>query len=81
MQDLIIKGEIVEMTRMTHEEFLIDLAVYLYDKGRLSMGGAKELAGLNRIAFQRELAKRGVYLNYDEEEYRKDLETIKKLGL
>lgn len=58
------------------KELLIDLAVYLYDKGRLSMGQAKKLAGLDQISFQKEMSKRGVYLNYGVEEFKEDLKTL-----
>ena len=76
MQDLIIKGEILEKANISPKELLIDLAVYLYDKRRLSMGQAKKLAGLDQIAFQKEMAKREVYLNYGVEEFEEDLITL-----
>ncbi|MCB0521914.1 MAG: UPF0175 family protein [Lewinellaceae bacterium] len=76
MQDLIIKGEILEKANISPKELLIDLAVYLYDKGRLSMGQAKKLAGLDQISFQKEMSKRGVYLNYGVEEFKEDLKTL-----
>jgi predicted HTH domain antitoxin len=43
------------------------------------MGQAKRLAGLDQIAFQHEMAKRDVCLNYDVDEFRKDLETLELL--
>jgi predicted HTH domain antitoxin len=76
MQDLIIKGEILEKANISPKELLIELAVYLYDKRRLSMGQAKKLAGLDQITFQQEMAKRGVYLNYGVEEFEEDMKTL-----
>ncbi|MCB9041994.1 MAG: UPF0175 family protein [Lewinellaceae bacterium] len=35
--------------------------------------------GLNRIIFQNELAKRKIAVNYDVEELKKDLETLKNV--
>lgn len=54
-------------------ELLIDVAVYLYDKQRLSMGQARKLAGLDLLSFQKELAKRNVYLNYNVDDLNKDI--------
>lgn len=79
MQDLIIPASKLEEIRLTPTELLIDLAVYLYDKERLTMGQAKKLAGLTQIDFQQELAKRAVFIKYDVEDFEQDLETLKKL--
>lgn len=80
MQDLIIPASKLEEIRLTPSELLIDLAVYLYDKERLTMGQAKKLAGLTQIEFQLELSKRDVHIKYDVEDFEKDLKTLKKLG-
>jgi len=79
MQDLIIEGKILEELKVSPSELRIDLAVYLYDKERLSMGQAKKLAGLTQIEFQKEMVKRNVYIKYDIEELEKDLETLKDM--
>ena len=49
MTDLIIPGDIIAKTQLSHEDFLIELAVYLYDKEVLSMGKAKTLAKLTLV--------------------------------
>lgn len=73
---IIIPDDILRKAKITEKDFLIDIAVYLYDKKRLSIGQAKRLAGLNQLEFQKALADRGVYLNYDVEEFHKDLKTL-----
>ena len=78
MGDLIIPADILQKADINAEDLLIDLAVYLYDKGRLSMGQARRLAGLDLLSFQHEMAKRDVYLHYDIEDLHADL---KNLGL
>lgn len=60
-------------------ELLIEVAVYLYDKERLTMGQAKRLAGLNHIAFQKELAKQNVYIKLDIEDLELDLKNLELL--
>lgn len=79
MTDLIIPAAVIAKTQMSHEEFLVDLAVYLYDKERLSMGQAKKLAGLTQLEFQKEMSKRDVYLKYDIEDLEEDLRNLRTL--
>lgn len=76
MQDLVISGKVLEELNISPSELMIDLAVYLYDKEKLSLGQAKKLAGLTQIQFQHELVKRGVFLKYDMEDLEKDLENL-----
>ena len=76
MTDLIIPGHVVEKTRMNHAEFLLELAVFLYDKGRLPRKDARELAGLDPAAFQQELVKRKVYPDYDYEDCWEDVHCL-----
>lgn len=61
------------------DELLIELAVYLYDKGHFSIGKAKRLTGLDQISFQKELAKRNVYIKYGIEDLEKDLKNLEAL--
>ncbi len=79
MQDLVISGNILSELQLAPEELLIDLAVYLYDKERMTMGQAKRLAKISQIEFQKEMSKRGVYIKYDVEDFEEDLVTLKKL--
>lgn len=61
---------------MSAQELATEIAVYLYEKKRLTMGQAKRLAGLGQIAFQKELAKREVYIHYDMEDFQKDISNL-----
>lgn len=79
MEDLLIKKETLEKAEISGEELLTELAVYLYDKERMSMGQARNLAGMDVLSFQRELSKRDVYIKYDVEDLEEDLRTLKKL--
>lgn len=79
MQDLVISGSVLEELRMSPSELRIDLAVYLYDMERLTIGQAKKLADLTQIEFQKEMSKRGVFVKYDIEDLEKDLLTLKSM--
>ncbi len=76
---LVIDKEILRKAEITAEELVIEVAVYLYDSGRLSMGQAKTLAQLDQIAFQKELAKREVYIKYEVEDLETDLKNLQIL--
>lgn len=77
--DLLIREETLQKAEITAEELLIEMAVHLYDIGRLSLGQARSLAGLDQISFQKEMAKRDVFIKYDLEDLKTDLENLKKL--
>ena len=79
MKDLVISGSVLEDLRISPSELMIDLAVYLYDVERLTMGQAKKLAGITQIEFQKEMAKRDVFIKYDIEDLEKDLLTLKSM--
>ena len=60
------------------EELLVDFACFLYSRRRISLGKASRLAKLDRLAFQKALADRDLYINYDEQMLKEDLESIKR---
>ncbi|MCB0555384.1 MAG: UPF0175 family protein [Phaeodactylibacter sp.] len=78
-ENLVIPQEILAAIKLPSEELRIEIAVYLYDKEKLSMGQAKRLAGLDQLAFQKELAKRDVYIHFSMKELEDDLETLRNL--
>lgn len=73
---LIITDDTLSKVQLSADELLIELACYLYDKKRMSMGQARRLAGIDQISFQKELAKRAIYIHYTEDDLRKDLENL-----
>ncbi len=52
----------------------IELAVALYQRGYLSLGQARRLAGLSKSEFINELAKRKIERHYTEEDLKDDIE-------
>ena len=56
-----------------------ELAIRLYEKGLLSFGKARELAGLSKWAFHELLAAEGILRHYDLEELEADLTTLEAL--
>ena len=64
---------------MTTELAKLEVVVALYRDRKISMGRAARIAGLPRPAFQLELGKRGVTVDYDVRDFEEDLVAIEKL--
>lgn len=75
-----IPREVIHATRMRPQELRRELAVHLFQQGRLSFGKAREMAGMTAWAFQQLLGSRGIPIHYDLEDYEEDLATLKELG-
>lgn len=77
--DLVISEQVLEQAHIKAEDLLVDIAVYLYDKKRLTMGQARKLAGLDQLGFQQALAERDVYIRYTIEDLHTDLKNLDSL--
>lgn len=75
-----IPKEVLHATRMTEDELRGELALHLFDAGKLSYGKARELAGMSVWDFQQLLGHRGIAVHYDVEAYERDRQTLKRLG-
>ena len=60
-------------TKNLDSEVRLLTAIELYREGKVSLGKTAEIAGLNLREFLYELRKRGIPINYDPEEIKKDL--------
>lgn len=76
---LTISDETLKEASLSPEAFKIEMATHLYDIGRLTLGQARKLADLDQVSFQKELAKRNIYLKYDIEDLDDDLKAIDEL--
>lgn len=76
-----IPDDIVQSTQMTEEELEVEIAVMLYKQQKISSGKARAWTGLTVIEFQHELAKRGLFINYDVEDLEADIKTLQSLEL
>jgi predicted HTH domain antitoxin len=75
-----IPREIVHVTRMTPQDLKRELAIHLFQQGKLSFGKAREMADMTVWAFQQLLGSKGILVHYDVEDYEQDLATLKELG-
>ena len=75
-----IPREVVHAVRMTPRELKRELAIHLYEQGKLSFGKAREMAGMTVWEFQQLLGTRRIPVQYDIEDYEEDISTLKELG-
>ncbi len=78
---VIIEPDIIQSSGLSEEEFLLELALSLYEKKILSLGKAAQMAGIHRMAFQKELCHRKIAIHFSIEEVEKDLKTLDSLGI
>ena len=80
---IVVEIELPEWVRLPRGEVerrvKVELALRLYQKGIISMGQARRLAGLSKWDFLELLAKEKIPLSYDVEEVEKDLKTVEEL--
>ncbi|NER38344.1 MAG: UPF0175 family protein [Oscillatoria sp. SIO1A7] len=78
---ILIPDYIIRATRMTEDELKLAIAIALYKQEKISSGKARAWTGLQVIEFQHELAKRGLCINYDVEDFQADVKTLQSMGL
>jgi predicted HTH domain antitoxin len=75
-----IPEDVLDSARLTIDELKTEIAVSLYASSRLSIGKARELAGMTLWQFRHLLASRGIYPHFDEQDLVEDIQTLRDLG-
>ena len=75
-----IPQEVLDSARLTPAELKMEMAVYLYAQGRLSIGKARDLARMSLWEFRQLLALRRISPHYDERDLDEDIATLRELG-
>jgi predicted HTH domain antitoxin len=75
-----IPGDILDSARLTVPELKVELAITLYAQRRLSIGKARELAGLTLWEFRQLVASRRIPPHYDVDDLDEDITTLHVLG-
>jgi predicted HTH domain antitoxin len=65
---------------ISEAELLQELAILLYQREKLSLGRAAELAGMKKMDFNHLLAVRGIPMHYDLKDLERDLATLRDLA-
>jgi predicted HTH domain antitoxin len=74
-----VPQEILDAARISIPELRVELALMLYEQKRLSIGKARELAGMTLWEFRQVLGARRIMPHYQATELREDVETLKNL--
>lgn len=71
-----IPDQIIKQSGLSAKEILLEVAVLLFQKEKLTLGQASKLAGLHQFEFQKELTARDIPVHYGEEDFENDLQTV-----
>jgi predicted HTH domain antitoxin len=71
--DAKLLNDVLYASRMTEDEFRTELAVMLYQRGKVSLGWAADFCGVGRVRFQHLLASRDIPIHYDRAALEQDL--------
>ena len=80
MATFAISQDILDSARLTISDVKVELAVNLYAQGRLSIGKARELAGLSLWEFRQVLAVRRIPPHYDIADLDEEVITLREMG-
>jgi predicted HTH domain antitoxin len=73
---VIIPDEILHAARMTEAELRQEIAMFLFEKNKLTLAQASRLAEMSRLQFQHLLASRQIPIHYNVTEFEEDLRTL-----
>ena len=77
---LVISDSTLHSANMSPGELSAEIAVMLFQKGKITLAQASRLAGMNRLRFQHLLASREICVHYDVEDFDEDVRTLKRMG-
>lgn len=78
---VVISDEILQASQLSPSEFCQEIALHLFQTGRLSLGYASQLADLQPNTFRQLLKRRNIPLyHYDVEDFELDLKSLRELG-
>ena len=75
-----ISDEVLHSIRMTEEELRQEVALYLFQIEKLTLGQASRLAECSQREFQNLLFSRHIPLHYGEDELKEDIQTLRDMN-
>ncbi len=72
-----IPDSVLRRTGLTEAQIKLEVALALFQTEALTLAQAATVAGLHRMQFQEELAKREIPLHYGIDELKEDVKTLK----
>ncbi|GAB4295493.1 MAG: hypothetical protein Fur0025_32680 [Oscillatoriaceae cyanobacterium] len=78
---VIISDEILQASQLSPSEFRQEVALHLFQTGRLTLGYASKLADMPVPAFRQLLKQRDIPIySYDVEDFALDMKNLRELG-
>ncbi|MDB9527743.1 UPF0175 family protein [Oscillatoria sp. CS-180] len=78
---IVISDEILQAAHLTPNEFRQEIAIHLFQTGRLTLGYASQLAEMPITTFRQLLKQRSIPLySYSVEDFELDLKNLRALG-
>ncbi|MEH1923165.1 UPF0175 family protein [Nostoc sp.] len=78
---VIISDETLQASQLTPSEFCKEIALFLFQTRRLTIGYASQLADMQPNTFRQLLKQRNIPLySYDVEDFELDLKNLRELG-
>ncbi len=77
---VVISDEILQAAHMTADELKREIAMLLYQREKLTLGQASQMAGMSQLQFQFLLASRQIPLHYDIADFETDIKTLRETG-
>ncbi len=74
-----ISESLLKQIDLTENEFMVEMALWLFSSKKISFGVARKLAGMDIWQFQELLDARNIPIHYDVEEYLTDLKNLQIL--
>lgn len=78
--NITLPEELLQVAHMSEAELMREIAIMLFEQGRISLGKGAQLAQMHKMDFQALLASRDICIHYDLEDYRADVEHLKAKG-
>jgi predicted HTH domain antitoxin len=79
VKTLEVPQDILDTARLSIDDLKVEMAVYLYAQGRLSIGKARELAEMTLWEFRQLLASRRIATHYDVTDLNEDVATLRAM--
>ncbi|MBD1214424.1 MAG: UPF0175 family protein [Dolichospermum circinale Clear-D4] len=70
---LVISEDIVQASGLSEKELVLELIILLFQRKKISISKASQLAKMPLLQFQNELAMRNINIHYDETDLEVDL--------
>jgi predicted HTH domain antitoxin len=74
-----VPQDVLDSARITASELKVEMAVSLYAQGRLSVGKARQLAGIPLSEFRQVLASRQIAVHLSEADLDREVATLRDL--